>query len=87
MRSFRVVVWTWNDNADKHLRGLVSNYRVTDKYKHETDSDRPAVADFAVNAVHDADTQKIRAEKLCSYLNEVNSKMNIYDTLTNTNME
>lgn len=87
MRVFKVQTWTWNENAEKHKRDKVSNFRVSDKYPHETDKERPAVADFEVNAVHDEASQKVRAEKLCEYLNDVNEKMNIYETLKNTNIE
>lgn len=87
MRTYKVQRWTWNKNAEKHKVGTVSNFRVSDKYDHENDKERPAVADFEVNAVHDEASQKIRAEKLCSYLNDVNSKMNVYDTLSNTVLE
>jgi hypothetical protein len=86
MRTYKVQRWSWNNNADKKKVGKISNFKVSDKYDYETDEERPAVADFEVNAVHDETSQKIRAEKLCSYLNDVNSKMNIYDTLTNTNI-
>lgn len=87
MRTFRVQRWTWNKNADKGKEGQVSNFRVSDKYAHETDKERPWVADFEVNAIHDEASQKIRADKLCEYLNSVNEKMNIYETLKNTNIE
>jgi hypothetical protein len=84
MRTYKVQRWTWNKNAEKNKVNTVSNFRVSDKYEHETDKERPAVADFEVNAIHDEASQRIRAEKLCEYLNAVNEKMNIYDTLTNT---
>ncbi len=87
MRKYEVQIWSWNDKApDKLKAGRTSSFKISDKYEHETDKERPCVATFEVNAIHDEDLQLVRARKLCEYLNSVNDKMNMYDILTNSNI-
>lgn len=84
VRNYYVSTYTYNDTVEKHMRGKVSRYKVTDAYDNETEKERPPVAEFVVSVLYDAETQKVRAEKLAEYLNDVNSKIGMYQILTST---
>jgi hypothetical protein len=85
-RTYRVQTFTYNNNADKHLRGRVAEYVVTDAEVGEDKQIRPDVAVFPVNALYDAESQLVRADRLVAYLNDVNSKIGLYQTLSSTSI-
>lgn len=85
-REYGVQSWNFNKYSPKEKIGKVSHYQVTDKNENESEDERPPVAIFTVNALYDADTQKIRAEKLADYLNDINSKISMYEILSNSSM-
>lgn len=76
----KYVVETWTNRESKRI----SKFTVSDQYEGE--DDRPAVAEFAVSVLYDAESQKLRAQQLANYLNEVNEKISVYATLSNTPM-
>lgn len=86
MRMYKVDTYSWNKNADPKLVGKISEFRVTDAEKDEDEKQRPSVAKFLVSVLYDADTQKVRAEKLAEYLNDVNSKIGMYEILKGSTM-
>ena len=86
MRTYKVDGYSWNKNADSKLVGKISDFRVTDAVKGEDEEMRPAVAIFHVSVLYDAETQKVRAEKLAEYLNDVNSKIGMYEILKGSTM-
>lgn len=86
MRLYKVDTYSWNKNADAKLVGKISKFRVTDAEKGEDEKYRPSVATFYVSVLYDAESQKIRAEKLAEYINDVNSKIGMYEILKDSTM-
>lgn len=86
MRTYKVDRYNYRTNADPKLVGKISEYRVTDAEKDEDEKYRPSVATFYVSMLYDAESQKIRAEKLAEYLNDVNSKIGMYEILKGSTM-
>lgn len=86
MRLYKVDTYGWNKTADADLVGKIAEFRVTDAEKGEDEKQRPPVATFHVSVLYDTGTQKIRAEKLAEYLNDVNSKIGMYEILKGSAM-
>lgn len=83
MRTYRVEGWSFSSGERK---GKSSKFTVTDRYEAETEEERPYVAIFPVNVLYDAETQEVRANKLAAYLNDVNSKISMFATLSGSTM-
>ena len=83
MRTFKITRWTWSAGDKK---GKPCEYRVTDAEAGEDEKERPEVAIFPVSVLYDSATQEARAKKLADYLNLINSKLNMFDVLSSTDI-
>ena len=79
-RTYHVEKYVWNEYSD-HIKGSVSEYKVSDRLEDEREEHRPTVAVFPVNALYDEESQKVRSHKLAEYLNKVQEKIDVITLL------